>query len=404
MIAEDYFLIVPDWQYDISLGRVWRSNIQISLNLGEKRSSLVDYPFKRLKYTIVPFTANENNYIRRKLYRARDKIFGVPIWCDLCLTTQVVDSGSGLTFTVDENAYRQFEVHGLLILYQDHDNYEIKEITTIGSNQFTVVGDFVGTWPSNTEVYPMIQGRLDKSMSLPEYTTQGHASIDIEVMEDYDEDITRTVYSGSAFSSYLGSKVFNVEPERSSSPESTFEVFPEITKYLAKSIGYSYAVEGRISVKNYYQLYSRADAYEFVKLFDENRGRWGEFWFPSWQDDVVLTSTFLNTDTVLDIEDIEWAAYWRLNKTVGRFLYVLLPDGTEIIRKILSAPSSTQIQVDSAMGTTITSLQNVIGCFFYMGRFKADELTLNWMGLTVCSTEVNLSTISDAITITTTTT
>jgi hypothetical protein len=184
------------------------------------------------------------------------------------------------------------------------------------------------------------------------------------------------------------------------------EVFPEITRFLMKSLDYSYVAEGVISIKNVHRLYSRADAYEIVKFFDEQCGRWGDFWFPSWQDDIVLTSTFLSSDTVLNIEDIEWSDYWRHSKCSGRYLYVLLPSGTEIIRKIVSAPSSTSIQVDSAMGTTITSLQNVICCFLYMGRFKMDELSLTWLTESVVEIELNFTTTNDNedVIITTTTT
>ena len=404
MIVNDYFLIAPDWQYGIISGRRWTTTIQTSLTRGEKRSRLVDYPTKILRYTIVPFTANENSYVRRKLYRARNKKFGVPIWCDQCITTQQVSPASGLTFTVGENSNRQYEVGGLLILYEDQDNYEIKEIDAIGSNQFTVVDAFVGTWPSGTEVYPIIQGILTRSISLPQYTTQGHAEILIEVVEEFDEDVTRTVYSGNTFPTYVTYPVFNVEPNYASSPESTIEVYPSLLKFLAKSVDYAYSVEGSIAIKTHNTFYTRADAYEVVKLFDECMGRWGEFWLPSWQDDVVLTDTFLNTDTVLEVEDIEWSDYWKHNKTIGRFLYVLLPNGTEIIRKILSAPSSTQLQVDTAMGTTITSLQNVISCFLYMVRFSIDELSLEWKNQVISEADISFITINDAVTITTTTT
>ena len=404
MIVDDYFFIEPHWKNYVSLGRMWKTSMQVSLSRGEKRARLLDYPFKRLQFTILPFTAQENNYLRRKLYRSNKKIFGVPIWCDRCSTTQDVNSGTGVTFTVNENDYRQFEVGGQLVFFEDLDNYEVKKITAIGSNQFTMDSAVVNAWPSGTDVYPIIQGRLHKQITLGQATTRGHEVIALEVTEEFDEDITRTVYSGSSYSTYGGIKVFNTSPEWSQNPDSMFEVYPDITKYLARSLDYTYSAEGQITTKNYFQIYSRSDAYELVKFFDEQCGRWGNFWYPTWTDDVVITSTFSNTDTVLDIEDIEWNDYWRHNKTTGKYLYVLLPDGTEIIRRIVSAPSDTQIEVDSAMGTTITSLDRVISCFLFMGRFNGDELTINWATETVCSAEVEVSTLKDAITVSSTTT
>ena len=395
MIVNDYFFLEPDWQYDIVTGRRWRTSFQTTLERGEKRARLVDYPFKTLKFSVVPFTASENNYIRRKFYRARNKKFGVPIWIDRCSTTMEVSPTSGLTFTVDDNTLRQFEVGGLLVLWEDKDTYEVKQISSIGSNQFTLTDIFQLTWASGTYVFPIIQGRLLRSNTLNQQTTWGHSSIDIEVIEDYDADITRTVYSGNSFSTYQTYEVFNVEPNYSDAPRTVIEVYPYITQFLAKSIDYAYSVEGSINTENKYNFYNRADLYELVKLFDEKCGQWGEFWYPSWQDDVVITTPFDSADTVLDVEDIEWDSYWKDNKILGRYLYVLLPDGTEIIRKILSAPTSTSLQVDSAMGTTITSLQNVISCFLYMGRFNKDEMNIKWLSETVSEVQIGFTTIKD---------
>jgi hypothetical protein len=142
--------------------------------------------------------------------------------------------------------------------------------------------------------------------------------------------------------------------------------------------------------------------FDLVKFFDECSGRWSNFWYPSWMDDIVLTATFSDSDTTLSIEDIEWVEYWSTTKANGRYLYVLLPDGTEIIRKILSAPSDTSILVDAAMGTTITSLSGVIACFLYMGRFNSDELTLKYFTEGYAETQLELATLQDVTGTTTT--
>jgi hypothetical protein len=279
----------------------------------------------------------------------------------------------------------------------------VKDIVTVGSNSFTIDSDFTGTWPSGTDVYPLLQGRILKSHDLMEETTWGHGPLIIEATEEFDEDITRVVYSGSTFTTYLGLPVLNLEPNRVVVPQAAIEVFPEISDFLSKSLDYSFTSEGQIRTRVFWTFTSRSDAYNLVKFFDEQCGRWSNFWYPSWMDDVVLTSPFSSSDTVLEIEDIEWTTYWSDTKANGRYLYVLLPDGTEIIRKILNAPSSTQITVDAAMGVTITSTARVICCFLYMGRFNTDELTLEYATEGYIATRVGLATLQD-ITGTTTTT
>ena len=215
--------------------------------------------------------------------------------------------------------------------------------------------------------------------------------------QEYDEDITRTVYSGSSFSSYFSLPVFNLEPNRVNTPESIIEVFPEVTNFLSKSMSYTHTTEGQIRSKFTWSFDTRAEAYELVKFFDEQCGKWGNFWYPSWMDDIELTSPFDSSDTVLDIQDIQWSTYWENteSRSLGTLLYILLPDGTEIIRYIVDAPTSTQIEVDSAMGTTITSTAGVICCFLYMGRFNVDELTLRYDSEHYSSAQLQLATLQD---------
>jgi len=409
MICDDYFLVEPDWASPFILTRQWRTSIQTTLKRGEKRASLVDRPAKSIEFNVTPKTAEESNYIRRKLYRASDKIFGIPLWCDATWTTTAIGPGTGDTFWVEDVETRNWLAHGPIALMTNsaigYKYFEIKEYRTSHVTYVVVWDDpFTNTWPIGSLCVPLLQGRINRSVTIPEVTSYGHGSIHIEVTEEFDSDSTPYVY-GSHFNTYLGYRVMNLEPERSSTPQSVFESYPEVMKFLGLGASHSYNTEGAIVTKNLYRGYGRTQLKYIYRLVDFNRGRWGEFWYPSWQDDIVLASGFLSIDDELNLaHDIDWEATWGHNRTIGRYIYVLCPDGTEIIRRIVSS-TTTLLTLDAAMGKTVDSPAGVIVCFLYMGRLNQDYVSIHFHALDgPFDTELSFHTLNDVVTITTTTT
>ena len=405
MIADDYIFLAPDWYNGVKIKRAWRNNVLFSLDRSEQRSLLVSYPERSLAFMLMPMSASENNYVKRKLYRAKDKVFGVPWWCDRTETTALVNPGSGTTVSVGSTDYRNFDVGGLCVLIQDENNYEVKEIVSITSTTITVDSAFLGTWQTPTDVYPVLQGRLITTTNDLKYETSYISQpLLVEVKESFDGDVTRRTFSGSSYSSYNGSAVFNRKPNWVGGLTQSVEVFPNITQYLSKEYSYAFQSEGRIANKATHLFESREDIYNVVKFFDECKGRYEDFWYPTWTDDVVITAPFTNTDTTITIEDIEWDSYYKYNDAYGRFVLIVLPDGTEVIRKVISAPTSTSLQLDSAIGYTVTSTYGVMCTFLVFGRFSTDDIEVTYVTEEVAESELKFTSILRSGVYTTTTT
>jgi hypothetical protein len=350
-------------------------------------------------------SSSENNYVKRKLYHSKDKVFGVPWWCDRTQTTALVNPGSGTTVSVGSTDYRNFDVGGLCVLIQDERNYEVKEIVSITSNSITVDSAFTGTWQSATDVYPVLQGRLVTNSYDTIYETSFIPQrFMVEVLEEFDDDVTCRTFSGSSYSSYNGSAVFDRKPNWVGKIRDQVEVFPFLTKFLGKAYSYSFSNEGSLSNKTVHLFESKADIYNVVKFFDECKGRYENFWYPTWLDDVVITDPFTSTDTTIEIEDIEWDSYYRYNDAYGRFILITLPNGTQVNpKRIVSAPTATSLQLDSAVGYTITSTLNLMCSFLVFGRFATDDLEITYLTEEVAESEINLSNILRSGVYTTTT-
>lgn len=402
MIAEDYLLIEPDWSYQIRSTREWRTVLLKSLDLSEQRAKLRNRPNRKLDFYVLPMSAAETNYLTRKLYKSSDKVIGVPFWCDQALSTQSISPATGVTFSVDSTDYKNFDIGGPVIVFGSLSNYEVKQIVSITSNLVTVDSSFTKTFASGTRVFPMLQCRLGNQFSGRSITTSVGNALQITVKEAYDPDVNKRLFTTDVYSSYLEWLVFTAQPNYVQGLGRTVEVFPNITEFLSTELAYSFTNEGMMKHTYSYLFDTKEEANEVIGFFDDRSGMFANFWFPTWQDDIVIKQPFSSVSTTLTIEDIEWNDYWSDNDSFGKFLYISLADGTEVIKKIISAPTSTTIQLDSAIGHTVTSVYGIRASFLLMGRFATDDIEVKHYTQEVSEVEITLASLSDVSPSTTT--
>ena len=132
-------------------------------------------------------------------------------------------------------------------------------------------------------------------------------------------------------------------------------------------------------------------------LFNACKGKWKQFWLPSWQRDVVVTAAISSSDDYLTIEDIDYSASWSASHIIGKYLFILLPDGTEIYRKVVGWPTDTRLNLDATIGQDIAveSVGFILVSFLFPARFEIDEGELEYFRPTVATTRFRMTTLHD---------
>ena len=399
----DYLLQQPDWKLPIFYKRTWDTRFQFSIKGSETRSGLFSWPRNSLIYSLTETSAAESNYIKRKLYKNLHNVWGIPYWHERTYLTAQANSGQPI-INVNEAAYRNFRASSLVIIYVDKGTYEIGEIDSINVNEITLTENLSTGWLVNTSVYPLFKARLQPTQRIGMYSSNT-GKIEIEATEAIDTDMPNEPVSISGYDTYQGKYVLDDTPNWVQDFNMQINHPYELLSWYGKQYSESQITESTIKSGAKFLAKDKETQSKLIGFFDEHKGRLHSFWFPSNQRDIEITSAFDALETTFDINDIEWATYWQINDLMGRYAQFTFPDNTKVYRRIVSAPSSTEITIDSAIGEAITEaeLANLQVSFLWLVRFDSDEISFRIHSEDVSEVDLLFSSIFSTDDITTTT-
>lgn len=374
----DVVLTIPPQSQTVA--HRWRSSIQKAVNGREKRSALLTWPRVILRNTVAPIGSREINWLKRKLIRYADSVWGIPVWADKTELTAQAASGQKI-LAVAETADRHFYAGRQCIMIDPSDpfEYEVGTIDILASAQITLVANLSATWPAGSWVFPLYDCRIaaDQEVARPR---SNRREIELEATEAFEAARTFSyTLPASGAPTYLDIDLFLHPIEE-----------PVTDRYsrpydLIQFLGLGYAAsrfvagEAALGMKTKLVRPTRAEIRETLDFFDACQGRLQMFWMPSWSRDIVATQAILDSDTIINIEDIEYSTYYLPNEIIGRHVYIQFPGGSYACRKIVDAGAAT-IELDSAIGTAVAAaqLERLLISFLNLSRFDLDELAVDY--------------------------
>lgn len=375
-ISVDEYLFIPhSWVKPLEFSIEWRTNILTMISKGEQRSSLFTWPRRGLKLDLKPVSIQDYNYLKRYLYKRLHLIWGVPFWQDRTRLSAEASIGQPILL-VDSTEFRGFEVGGLCAVISSWSSYEVGVIQSLTATQITLANNLGFTWNEKTEVYPVLKGRLGQGVGLDVPVPQVGGLV-LEFEEAWDYGITKSLGDASAYPVYSSIPVLNLEPDWNTPVKQSILHPYELLQFLGKDLLSSTREYSDIGVGERLSIFNKEAIWNFRGFFNEMRGRYGKFWLPSHQHDVVVTGAFGAADVTLTIQDIEFSIYWGSEDV---YLLFHFQDGTEICRQVVSAPSSVSITLDEAIGKncSVEELAHLRVSFLYLSRLDNDRLLFKY--------------------------
>lgn len=378
-MADVYLTIPPQSQ---AVAHRWRTAIQKTVKGAEKRSALFTWPRIILRNMFAPTGSREINWMKRKIVKYADAIWGIPVWPDKTELTAQAASGQGI-LAVAETAYRHFYTDRECVIIDPADpfEYEVGTIYTLAAQQISLVNNLAATWPSGSWVLPLYECRIAADREVVRQQ-RNRREIELEATEEYEaaRSFSYTLPSSGA-PTYLDIDLFLhpvEEPltDRYSRPYDLLQFLG-----LGYAAGRYDAGENAIGMKTKLVRPSRAEIRATLNFFDACQGRLQRFWMPSWSRDLVAAAAILSTDTVIEVEDIEYETHYLTNNVVGRYVYIEFPGGTYACRQITAADDDTpSVTLSSAIGTAVPAdqLDRLLICFLNLSRFDIDELAVDY--------------------------
>lgn len=360
-----------------------------SITGDEQRSALLTWPRRSIVMSGFPTNAGDLNYLKRILFKNLHLTFGIPFWQDK--TTLVSEAAINQNIlNVGSTQYRNFEVGSLCILLVSRSSYAVRTIASIDSNtQITLSVNLSATWPAGTPIYPILKAKINPQQEI-DLNDPSMGKINIIATEDFDDGITRHIPDISGFPIYPDIPIFNFKPRYGQLKQILYHPY-EYLAFLGKSYNESNWIETIISFEGEYFINGRDSIWKFLDFFDEQKGRWGFFWIPTWQKDMVITEPFNIEETVLTIDPISFPTYWDGTET-ARFIALRWPDDTMIYKEIIDNDVTT-ITLFDAIGKASNNPSEVVVSFLLMSRFDIDEIEINYLTREKATTKIRFHSI-----------
>lgn len=395
MTIADVLNIPANWVSSVKIKRAWKTGIQASVNGTEKRSCLFSRPRRTLDFSILTVSTAETNNLKMRLFSNLHNTWGVPVWPDRThLTSAVVATGTAVS--VVSTVGRCFEVGGDCVILNDV-GFEICEVAAVADAEITLAEGVEFSWDAGTEIYPLIPARLDEEQKISKITNAigKMAILATEAVDTALPAFSATTGAGT----YLTVPVFTFEPNWVDPVDVSLWHPYDVLQYWGRGYARSDLAETRFKISAQYLSPTRETLESVIQFFDVCKGRWGRFFMPTWQNDLVITEAFAADATELTVEENNNFSIFESTTTTGHHLFIMFPDGTYAIRRITGATDETHITIDEAIGTACTAsgLPAVKVSFLLLMRFAQDELEVEYVTETVSKFNLNFVSLVEAV-------
>lgn len=350
----------------------WKTSIQRGIKGNEKRSALFTWPRLSLSSKFILPTYAQYSWMKRNLHKDIHNLWEIPIWYDKAILVSQAIAGQ-TELEVEDLANRHFYDGRDCIIIGD-GSYEKGTISSINSDlSITLSGNLAHTWPAGSLVLPLYKFRIQSTQEIKGIQENPVQTIAFDALEEF-ETARSFSYSlpSSGLETYLAHDLFLTPPKHA------ITSFCEHPYELLQALGLGYSSthydETELGLKLFFTLIGKEAVWNLLEMFDSKRGRFDAFWIPSWNKDIVVTSAIADTDTILTITDLDYDDYYLSNAIVNRHIFIRFSNDSYVCRKIISAPSNTSIEIDSATG--IAGLPEMVS-FLIFSRFDVDEISFS---------------------------
>lgn len=396
MILSEFILNKPDYGDIVRIIYSWQTSIKRGMQGNERRTKLKSWPIRSIIWQSFLDTHTKRNLLLRKLFFDFENVYGVPIWPYGTPLTQSASIGNSTIYCSTD--YNNFYDNSLVLVTDNYVDYDYANISSFNSTSITLDDTLTNNYTISAMVFPVLQGRVKSGRSIAlNHITGEKAEISFEIQEAYEEDQI-FVPEALSFPTYNGYYVFNIEPNWSSSQEMEINKPFEVERSIGIDTSFCYQLEADMSIIFNFTLYTAQACNEIESFFNNMAGKYASFWVPTWYDDFRITGAIANTDTTLTIENINYFSNWFNNDLIGRIIFIKNYDGTEVYKKIISAPDSDEIELDSAIGIDVTEdqLKSIVSCFLLPVRFDQDEIEVEYFTDNKAQIELKVYSINDS--------
>lgn len=369
-----FWPFAPNWRNSVNANYEFRTTTLTSRRKREQRIALRNEP--RMTFSFL-------TTVHRDAYQAlvREVTQGATEdWWVMDPTTGVgvsagVPSGGD---TITPLVVMPWMTVGRKVVLSAGSRIELFTINGVGAT-LSFEETFTAAWPSWTKINLARRGWLtpSSSMVLPLNNT-AEMTVNIEVMPGSDP----VEIPEAATAIFNGREVFLKKPNWQETPQDTLEAFREIVDYGKGRIG-SFSMADFLPVTRRFTYHgkSRTELESIRQFFLRATGQQGEFYMPTWTDDITPKVALVSGQNTLRVAGIAFHDAYS-EDTIHKALVVIRTNGTMLFRTITSMATNSGDSV-LTLGANwpedipLTDIVSV--CWLPVWRLMSDTLSVEWL-------------------------
>lgn len=303
-------------------------------------------------------------------------LFAIPDWTRRVLSSTVMSNGAA---SLDVSGVPSWMVPGISLLFRHNGRNEMYTLDSVADPVLTMLETNTGAdWPIGTRIYLGLPARLPKQISGEERLRNGWRSeIEFQVEPGRDE----FVEAAPAALTFQGHEVWLKQPTRVQTPVYREQSGIEQTDYgVGRTETFERVTYHTSTLECVFSGCDVDSSLAIEEMFIRQRGRRGEFYMPTWTQDIVPASTIAAGAAAIGVSG-DWIQRYEAS-TTHKAIFIHFADGSHefnSVTNITPAGSDSTLTLASPTANEIDPATIRRISWMPLRRFATDILTGEWV-------------------------
>jgi hypothetical protein len=389
----------PNWRDPVTVTHEFKTEIITSRSGLEQRRSLRETPRKRVEFVATIANTDVRDALRqfrRYMERGQNKTAVMPEFPRRVGVTEAPTSGSDL---VQLESVPAWLVENRSVVLHDSRGSSLYRVLHVSGTTLQLAQKLTRDWGSDTSVVAGLTGRLpdalpttDRASFVTEVSVRFDAYVGAEVDEAFD--------AGDPVIEFDGREIFPWRPDWSFDPNVDMQ-------WPIEEVDFEFGLTERFRIvefparmfKAQFLASTSAAAEAMLRFFLRAKGRRGEFFIPTFENDLRLRQPTPIGSNVIRLVGLEPLRTYT-DSPVHKVLLVRQRDGSYHPFKVVlvsqvndSLGEDTLIELTEVSPIVIGGPDTSTIDWMYLARLGSDSLTFSWVRSDVARVQISFQTL-----------
>lgn len=371
----DVWPLRPNWREPIRITHGFKTEVISSRRGFEQRRAQRQTARKTVEFLVGPVDGSRFRALTRAMLMNQGPLIA---WADQTRATRSTSYLGGGAYVVGVASTPDWAVAGAKVILAVGDTQALRTVQAVNPGVSLTFVETGGEWPAKTKVCPAFTGRVASEIGGTQYLP---AVVETPIRFDVDPGSEQKRYLGDIPATWNGREVILNRANWRDPRELGFRAEMQSVDYgVGRTVTYMPRAFGEGTRSADYMFRSKAEADTLLKFFERHKGQRGEFYAPSDQPDIVLSSAGAFGANFITAQGPDIRAF--ASDPVYAAISVRMKDGQRFYRKVGTMAADgphSRINLVGTLPYEITPTTVEVISWLPILRHASDEATFEWL-------------------------